>query len=64
MGEFDLALIEFNEAIRIDKDYADAHYNLGVLLEFLDEKDMAREEFEIAFSLEPGNELYKNKVSK
>ena len=49
---------------RIDKDYADAHYNLGVLLEFLDEKDRAREAFEIAFSLEPGNELYKNKVSK
>jgi len=50
------------EAIRIDKDYADAHYNLGVLLEFLDDKEEASKEFEIAFSLEPENELYSKKI--
>ena len=60
IGEFDLALQEFNSAIEIDKDYADAHYNLGILLEFLDED--ASKEFEIAFSLEPENELYKGKI--
>ena len=64
IGEFDLALLEFNEAIRIDKDHADAHYNLGILLEFLGEKGKAREEFEIAFSLEPGNELYGKRLGK
>tara|TARA_Y100000310_G_scaffold210577_1_gene211213 strand:- start:5096 stop:6880 length:1785 start_codon:yes stop_codon:yes gene_type:complete len=62
IGEFDLALSEFNLAINIDKDYADAHYNLGILLEFLDED--ASKEFEIAFALEPDNELYRGKVGK
>ena len=58
IGKFDLALQEFNEAIRIDRDYADAHYNLGVLLEFLEEEELAKKEFEIAVSLEPTNQLY------
>ena len=62
LGEFDLALLEFHEAIRIDKDYADAHYNLGILLEFLDED--SSKEFEIAFKLEPENELYGKKIGR
>lgn len=58
-----MALQEFNEAIKIDKDYADAHYNFGILLEFLGEKGKAKEEFEIAFRLEPENEFYIKKLS-
>ena len=64
MGEFDLALLELDEAIRIDRDYADAHYNLGILLKFLGEENKARKEFEIAYNLEPGNELYGKRLDK
>ena len=52
------------KAIRIDRDYADAHYNLGILLEFLGEEDLASKEFLIAFNLEPENELYKGKKTQ
>jgi len=62
LGKFDLALEEFSEAIRIDRDYADAHYNLGVLLEFLGQDDLARKEFREAYRLEPGNELYSERI--
>ncbi|MDP6547830.1 MAG: tetratricopeptide repeat protein [Candidatus Woesearchaeota archaeon] len=55
---------EFNTAIKIDKDYADAYYNLGILLEFLDEEDEARKNFENALRLEPDNELYIKKSGK
>ena len=64
IGEFDLVLLELDEAIRIDKDYADAHYNLGILLKFLGEENKARKEFEIAYNLEPGNELYGKRLDK
>ncbi len=50
----------FKQAIRIDPDYADAHYNLGYAYVSLNDRDFALEHYKILKNLnsELANELY------
>ena len=44
-GEYDKALASFRRAINISPDYIDAYYNLGTILEYLEQYDYALEMF-------------------
>ncbi len=54
------AVNAFKQAIRIEPDYADAHYNLGILYLITDNKGSALEEYKILKDLdkEKANELF------
>ena len=49
--EFDAAIIDYNEAIRIEPDYAEAHANLGMAKAGLERIDEARSDFQTALEL-------------
>ncbi|PYU86650.1 MAG: hypothetical protein DMG08_29455, partial [Acidobacteria bacterium] len=49
------AAIEFQEAVRLRPDYAEAHYNLGVALEALGELGQAIDAFRSALKLRPAS---------
>jgi len=53
MGDIDGARAAIEEAIRIQPYYAEAHYNLGILLEQCENRVEALQEFEKAASLKP-----------
>ena len=54
------AIKSFKQTIRIDPDYKSAHYNLGCIYSFLNDRDSALEQYEILKTLdtEKANELF------
>ena len=50
----------YKQAIRLDPDYADAHYNLGYAYILLNDKESALEQYKILKNLdsERANELF------
>ena len=56
----DEAIEAYKQAIRINPDDADAHYNLGFTYAFLNDRDSALAHYKISISLVPerANELY------
>lgn len=53
-GDTATAIKEFNRAIRLDKAFAPAHYNLGVCYSTSQNRDKAIARFEQAIALDPG----------
>ncbi len=54
-GRRDEAIAAFEEALRIDPDYAQAHNNLGALLQLVGQQDAALEHYRRAAALRPDN---------
>ncbi len=52
-GRLDMALAEYQTALRLRPDYADAHVNLGILYRWRGQLDMAITEYETALRLKP-----------
>jgi tetratricopeptide (TPR) repeat protein len=52
-GQLDMAIAEFQIALRLNPDYAEAHKNLGVAYASKGQLDMAIAEFQIALRLNP-----------
>ena len=60
-GRLDEALHALNNSISLKPDYADAHYNKGYALYYLDKLGEAIEAYRISISLKPDNaEVYSN----
>jgi superkiller protein 3 len=55
IGRFDMAELEFEEAIRLKPGSAELHYNLGKLLSMQDNWEPARKAFEEAVRLDPSS---------
>ncbi len=53
--KYDLAIKEYEEAIRIKPDYAGAHYNLGLVYSLKGQNDLAIRHTEQALLLDPNN---------
>ncbi len=58
MGRYEDAIKEFDIAIRIDKNYADAHFFKGVALTDIGKYQDAIREFDIAIELNPNEKRY------
>ncbi len=60
LGKYEDAIKSFKQAIRIDPDFAEAHYNLGGVYSCLNDRDSALEQYEISKSLDPelANKLF------
>jgi tetratricopeptide (TPR) repeat protein len=58
-NKLDEAGAQFLQAIQIDKNYANAHYFLGIILDKKDRKNLAIKEFEKVLELNKGNKLVK-----
>jgi tetratricopeptide (TPR) repeat protein len=54
---FEAAKAKFSEAVATGPKCAEAHYNLGLALNYLGAKDEAREHFLEAANLAPGNQI-------
>ena len=54
-GRRDEAIAQFQEALRIDPDYAQAHNNLGALLQLIGQPDQAMDHYRRAVALRPDN---------
>jgi tetratricopeptide (TPR) repeat protein len=52
-GRLDDAIKEYQMAIKLDPNYADAHYNLGLAYQKTGRLDDAVKEYQIAASLKP-----------
>lgn len=48
MGHLASALMDYQRALKLNPDYAEAHYNLGVLYEDLSDFDQAKSEYQLA----------------
>jgi protein O-mannosyl-transferase len=55
LGRTDEALVQFQEAVRLDGKFIDAHYNLGLLLKQLGRPEEAKKQFEEVLRLVPNN---------
>jgi protein O-mannosyl-transferase len=55
LGRRDEAVVAFEEALRLDPDYAQAHNNLGALLQLAGQADAAVEHYRRAVALRPDN---------
>jgi hypothetical protein len=53
--KYDMAIFEFNEAIKLTPDYSTAYNNLGAVYMMIGNFDMAFESFEAAFHIDPNN---------
>jgi len=56
-GRYEAAKEKFTEAVTLGPACAEAHYNLGLSLSYLGEKDDARQHFIEAANLAPGNQV-------
>jgi tetratricopeptide (TPR) repeat protein len=57
-GDFDSAIADYNEAIRLDPNYADAYYNRGLIYFFrMDDPDRAITDFKAVLRIDPNNTL-------
>ena len=52
-GQTDEAIGQYNEAIRLNPDHANAHYNLGLALAVKGQTDEAIQQFQEALRLKP-----------
>jgi Flp pilus assembly protein TadD len=52
-GRLDEAVSQIQEALRLQRDYAEAHYNLGVALALKGQTDEAIRQFQEALRLKP-----------
>ncbi len=57
-GNWDLAIENWEDIIRKDKENAAAHYNLGIAYEVQKDYENAEKNYCRALKLDPGNELY------
>ena len=61
-GDWETALDEFNQAIQIDPEYAEAYSSRGLIQEFLGNFEAAIEDYDQAIALDPQNaEAYYNR---
>jgi tetratricopeptide (TPR) repeat protein len=63
-GDHDRALAEFNEAVRIGPDRADAYANRGMAYYYKGDFDRAIADLEQALRLAPGNEQIRSSLEK
>jgi len=54
-GQFDMAIEQYQAALRLKPDNADAHYNLGAAYQAKGQFDMAIEQYQAALRLKPDN---------
>ena len=55
LGEYQKAKECYEKAIKINPNYADAHYNLGVIFKELGENQKAKECYEKAIEINPNH---------
>jgi tetratricopeptide (TPR) repeat protein len=55
LGRTDEALAQFQEALRLDRDYIDVHYNLALLFKRLGRRQEAKTEFEEVLRIVPNS---------
>jgi len=58
-GDFDGAIAELRESIRLKPDLAEAHNHLGAALEAKGDRQAALEEYRKAFELDPKNDVFR-----
>lgn len=61
-GFFNKSIIEFKKAINAEPNFDEAHYNLGIVYEYIKEEDLAKQEFQKAFKLNPKDPTYIKKI--
>ena len=64
VGKLDEAVVQFREAVRIDEDFPDAHYNLGMLLVALDRPGEGVIHLKEVLRLKPGDEQVKEQLHR
>ncbi|GJL55660.1 MAG: hypothetical protein NPIRA02_27920 [Nitrospirales bacterium] len=56
-GQWEAAIVEFEQAVRAQPELAEAHYNLALALERLGDPERARQHYIQAANLAPGNKV-------
>ncbi|WP_454062316.1 tetratricopeptide repeat protein [Candidatus Nitrospira salsa] len=59
-GQWEAAIVEFEQAVHADPELAEAHYNLALALERLGDPERARQHYIEAANLAPGNKVIWN----
>jgi tetratricopeptide (TPR) repeat protein len=63
LGQYQKAILSFNEAIRIRPDYAEAYYNLGIIYHGLNRPQVAIKNFDAAIRIMPNHaNAYNNRA--
>ncbi|MEM8853467.1 MAG: tetratricopeptide repeat protein, partial [Pseudomonadota bacterium] len=63
-GDVDSALDDFNQALALDRDYADAWANRGLALETKGDKTKARAAYNRAMQISPGYKPAKEGIAR
>jgi tetratricopeptide (TPR) repeat protein len=61
-GDYDTAIVEYTEAIRLDPNYAAAYYNRGIAYHVKGDIDKAIADFEAALRIDPNHTTAKNNL--
>jgi protein O-mannosyl-transferase len=62
-GQFDMAIEQYQTALRLNPDYAEAHYNLGITYKSKGQLDLAIEQYRTALRLDPENAAARNNLA-
>eukprot|EP01080_Neovahlkampfia_damariscottae_P004651 gene4651-8224_t len=63
LEKYEQAIIDCNSAIKLKKNFVKAHFNKGIALERLNQIDKAKISFEVALSIDPKNQMIKEKLN-
>ena len=64
LGRLPEAIEHWEQAVRIDPDYAEAHYNLGIAFEQTGKRGDAIKHYEQAVRLEPNSAEAQNRLAR